>query len=166
MEVDGYEAVQLAFGAKKEKNTTAAEKGHFAKAGVPNLRIVKEFRNSSISAGIGSIVSADIFEIGEKVNVTGTSKGKGFQGVVKRHNFSGVGMASHGQHNRLRAPGSVGQCSTPSKIFKGVRMGGRMGADTVTVKGLKVLKIFTEHNLILVNGCVPGIKGGHVIIKK
>jgi large subunit ribosomal protein L3 len=163
---DGYNAIQLSFGEIKEKHCTKAMLNHFKKAGTSPKGFVKEFRNHDAKLQLGDVVTVESFTEGEKVSVVSTSKGKGFQGVVKRHNFSGVGMATHGQHNRLRAPGSIGQCSFPSKVFKGVRMGGRMGADTVKIKNLKVLKIFAEQNLLLVSGSIPGVKGCNVVIEK
>ncbi len=165
-ETDGYEALQLAFGDKKEKNTSAGAAGHFAKASTAPKAVVKELRNPSISAQMGDVVSVDIFEEGEKVSVVGTSKGKGFQGVVKRHGFAGVGEATHGQHNRQRSPGSIGGASYPAKVFKGMRMAGRMGGDRVKVKSLKVLKVYPEKNLLLVSGSVPGHNGAIVLIQK
>lgn len=165
-ETDGYSAIQVAFGDKKEKNATAAEKGHFTKANTSAKKFVKEFRNSSLDKNIGDTISVDIFTEGEKVEVVGTTKGKGFQGVVKRHGFSGVGEASHGQHDRQRAPGSIGGSSYPSRVFKGMRMAGRMGTDRVKVKGLQIVKIFPERNYILVSGSVPGHNGSIVLIQK
>ncbi len=165
-ETDGYEALQMAFGDRKEKNTSAGAMGHFAKSGSAPRSVVKELRNPSISAGLGDVISVDIFEEGEKVSVVGTSKGKGFQGVVKRHGFAGVGEATHGQHNRQRSPGSIGGASYPARVFKGMRMAGRMGGDTVKVKSLKVLKVYPEKNLILVSGSVPGHNGAIVLIQK
>jgi large subunit ribosomal protein L3 len=165
-ETDGYSAIQVAFGEKKEKNSNAAEKGHFSKANTSAKKFVKEFRNSSLEKNIGDTISVDIFAEGEKVEVVGTTKGKGFQGVVKRHGFSGVGEASHGQHDRQRAPGSIGGSSYPSRVFKGMRMAGRMGTDRVKVKGLKIVKIFPERNYILVSGSVPGHNGSIVLIQK
>jgi large subunit ribosomal protein L3 len=165
-ETDGYSAIQVAFGDKKDKHTTAAEKGHFTKANTPAKKFVKEFRNSSLEKNIGETISVDIFAEGEKVEVVGTTKGKGFQGVVKRHGFSGVGEASHGQHDRQRAPGSIGGSSYPSRVFKGMRMAGRMGTDRVKVKGLTIVKIFPERNFILVSGSVPGHNGSIVLIQK
>lgn len=162
---DGYEAVQLGFGDRKEKNTPNALKGHFKKANTtPKSKLVefKGFENLSL----GDLVNVDIFEEGEFVSVVGTSKGKGFQGVVKRHGFSGVGGATHGQHNRLRAPGSLGASSYPSKVFKGMRMGGRMGGDRVKITNLEVLKVDAELNLIVVKGAIPGFNGSMVIIEK
>lgn len=165
-ETDGYSAIQVAFGDKKEKNVIAAEKGHFTKANTSAKKFVKEFRNSSLEKNIGDTISVDIFAEGEKVEVVGTTKGKGFQGVVKRHGFSGVGEGSHGQHDRQRAPGSIGGSSYPSRVFKGMRMAGRMGTDRVKVKGLKIVKIFPEKNYILVSGSVPGHNGSIVFIQK
>ncbi len=165
-ETDGYSAIQVAFGDKKEKHATASEKGHFSKASTPAKKFVKEFRNSSLDKNIGDTISVDIFTEGEKVEVVGTTKGKGFQGVVKRHGFSGVGEASHGQHDRQRAPGSIGGSSYPSRVFKGMRMAGRMGQDRVKLKGLKVVKIFADKNYILVSGSVPGHNGSIVLIQK
>ena len=165
-DTDGYNALQIAFGDKKEKHTLQAEKNHFAKANTSAKKTVKEFRNFSIEKNIGDTISVDIFEEGEKVEVVGTTKGKGFQGVVKRHGFAGVGEQSHGQHDRQRAPGSIGGSSYPSRVFKGMRMAGHMGTDRVKVKGLKVVKIFPEKNYILVSGSVPGHNGSIVLIQK
>ncbi|MBB1283831.1 50S ribosomal protein L3 [Flavisolibacter sp. BT320] len=165
-ETDGYSAIQVAFGDKKDKHATAAEKGHFSKASTSAKKFVKEFRNSSLEKNIGDTISVDIFAEGEKVEVVGTTKGKGFQGVVKRHGFSGVGEGSHGQHDRQRAPGSIGGSSYPSRVFKGMRMAGRMGTDRVKVKGLKIVKIFPDKNYILVSGSVPGHNGSIVFIQK
>jgi large subunit ribosomal protein L3 len=165
-ETDGYSALQVAFGDKKEKHTSQSEKNHFAKANTPAKKCVKEFRNYFQEKNIGDTITVDIFAEGEKVDVVGTTKGKGFQGVVKRHGFSGVGEASHGQHDRQRAPGSIGGSSYPSRVFKGMRMAGRMGTDRVKVKGLKVVKIFADKNYILVSGSVPGHDGSIVLIQK
>lgn len=165
-ETDGYSALQLAFGDKKEKRTLKAEKNHFAKANTTAKTCVKEFRNYSEEKNIGDTITVDIFAEGDKVEVVGTTKGKGFQGVVKRHGFAGVGEASHGQHDRQRAPGSVGGSSYPSRVFKGMRMAGRMGTDRVKVKGLKIVKVFPEKNYILVSGSVPGHNGSIVLIQK
>jgi len=165
-EADGYSAIQVAYGDKKEKNSTKAEINHFAKANTAAKRVVKEFRNSSLSKALGETITVDIFAEGDKVEIVGTTKGKGFQGVVKRHGFSGVGEASHGQHDRQRAPGSVGGSSYPSRVFKGMRMAGHMGTDRVKVKGLKVVKIFPEQNYILISGSVPGHNGSIVLIQK
>jgi len=161
---DGYDAIQLGYGDKKEKNTTKPMKNHFEKSGgAPKAKLV-EFKGMD-DLNVGDIVTSEILAEGEKVNIIGTSKGKGFQGVVKRHGFSGVGQATHGQHNRLRAPGSVGASSYPSKVFKGMRMGGQTGNTNVKIKNLKVLKIFSEQNLVLVKGAIPGHKGSVVIIE-
>jgi len=166
VESDGYSAVQLAYGEKKEKSTTRAEKNHFAKASTSPKSFVKEFRNYSIEKQLGEEITIDIFTEGEKVDVVGTTKGKGFQGVVKRHGFSGVGEQSHGQHDRQRAPGSIGNSSDASRVFKGMRMAGRMGGDRVKLKGLKVVKIFPEKNYLLISGSVPGHIGSIVLIQK
>jgi len=163
---DGYTSLQLAFGDKKDKHTTAAEKNHYAKASTAPKKFVKEFRNYSIEKNLGESITVDIFTEGEKVEVVGTSKGKGFQGVVKRHGFHGVGEQSHGQHDRQRAPGSLGNSSDASRVMKGVRMAGRMGGDRVKTKGLKIVKIFAEKNYILVSGSVPGHIGSIVLIQK
>ncbi len=166
LESDGYNAIQVSFGEKKEKHTTKAELNHFAKASTSPKRFVKEFRNHDVQKALGETITCDIFTEGELVDVVGTSKGKGFQGVVKRHGFSGVGEATHGQHDRSRAPGSVGGSSYPSRVFKGMRMAGQTGNERVKVKGLKVLKIFPEKNYILVSGSVPGHNGSIVLIQK
>jgi large subunit ribosomal protein L3 len=165
-DTDGYSALQLAFGDKKEKHILKAEANHFSKANTSAKKFVKEFRDYSINKNLGETVTVDIFTEGEKVEVVGTTKGKGFQGVVKRHGFHGVGEQSHGQHDRQRAPGSVGGSSYPSRVFKGMRMAGRMGGDRVKTKGLKVVKIFPEKNYILVGGSVPGHNGSIVLIQK
>jgi len=162
---DGYIALQLAYGEKSEKRAIAAEKGHFAKATTTPKSFVKEFRDYSLEKAVGETISCDIFAEGEKVDVVGTTKGKGFQGVVKRHGFSGVGEQSHGQHDRQRAPGSIGNSSDASRVFKGMRMAGRMGGDRVKLKGLKVVKIFSEKNYIIVSGSVPGHNGSIVYIQ-
>jgi large subunit ribosomal protein L3 len=163
---DGYSAVQLGTGNRKEKNTPNALLGHFKKSDTTPKAKVIEFRDFDFEKAAGETVAVDIFQEGEKVNVVGTSKGKGFQGVVKRHGFSGVGMASHGQHNRLRAPGSMGASSWPSRVFKGIRMAGRMGNDRVKVKNLKVVKVFAEKNLIFIEGAIPGHNNSFVTIEK
>lgn len=163
---DGYSALQLAFGEKKEKNAIRAEINHFAKAQTTPKRFVKEFRDTSMVKNLGEVVTLDIFAEGETVEVVGTTKGRGFQGVVKRHGFHGVGQQSHGQHDRQRAPGSIGNSSDASRVFKGMRMAGRMGNDRVKMKGLKVVKIFTEKNYILISGSVPGHIGSIVLIQK
>lgn len=166
LETDGYNSVQLAFGDKKEKHTLASEKNHFAKANTPAKKFVKEFRDFSLEKALGDNITVDIFAEGEKVDVVGTSKGKGFQGVVKRHGFHGVGEQSHGQHDRQRAPGSIGNSSDASRVFKGMRMAGRMGGDRIKIKSLKIVKIFPEKNYILVTGSVPGHNGSIVLIQK
>lgn len=165
-DTDGYDALQIAFGEAKEKNTPKALLNHFAKSGTTPKAIVKEIRNFSIDKQVGETVTCEIFAEGETVDVIGTTKGKGFQGVVKRHGFAGVGEASHGQHDRQRAPGSVGGSSYPSRVFKGMRMAGRMGGDRVKVKALRVVKVFPEQNYILVTGSVPGHNGSIVLIQK
>jgi len=165
-ENDGYEALQLSFGDKNDKNSNLAEKNHFAKASTSPKKFSKEFRNTSLEKNIGETVTVDIFSEGDKVEVIGTTKGKGFQGVVKRHGFHGVGQQSHGQHDRQRAPGSLGNSSDASRVMKGMKMGGRMGSDRVKMKGLKVVKIFAEKNYILVSGSVPGHNGSIVLIQK
>jgi large subunit ribosomal protein L3 len=166
VDTDGYDALQIAFGEAKEKNTTKALLNHFAKANTSPKAIVKEIRNCSIDKQVGEDLTCEIFAEGEKVSVIGTTKGKGFQGVVKRHGFAGVGEASHGQHDRQRAPGSVGGSSYPSRVFKGMRMAGRTGGDNVTVQNLRVLKVVTDKNLLVVKGAIPGHKNSYVIIQK
>ena len=163
---DGYDALQIAFGDKKEKHSIKSEIAHFAKANTAPKKIVKEIRNSESDKNVGETITIDIFAEGDSIEVVGTTKGKGFQGVVKRHGFSGVGGQSHGQHDRSRAPGSIGNSSDASRVFKGMRMGGRMGGDRVKMKGLKVVKIFAEKNYILVSGSVPGHIGSIVLIQK
>ena len=165
-EVDGYEAIQLGFDDKTEKHSIKAELGHFKKAGTVAKKKVVEFKGFETEYKLGDVIAVDLFAEGEFVDVIGVSKGKGFQGVVKRHGFGGVGQATHGQHNRLRAPGSVGASSYPSRVFKGMRMAGRMGGDNVTVQNLRVLKVVGEKNLLVVKGCVPGHKSSYVIIQK
>ena len=165
-DTDGYTAIQVAYSDKKEKHATKAEINHFAKASTSPKRIVKELRNPDVQKALGETITCEIFAEGEKVDVVGTSKGKGFQGVVKRHGFSGVGEATHGQHDRSRAPGSVGGSSYPSRVFKGMRMAGQTGNEQVKVKGLKILKIFPDKNYILVSGSVPGHIGSIVLIQK
>jgi len=168
MEVDGYEAIQLAYDDKKEKHTTKAEKGHFAKAGVSPKRKVVEF--TRFEAGhrkqFGDQVQVDVFVEGEYVDVVGITKGKGFQGVIRRHGFSGVGGTTHGQHNRLRAPGSVGASSWPSRVFKGLRMAGQTGNQRRKMINLQIVKIVKEKNLLLVKGSVPGPAGSYVIVER
>jgi len=166
VETDGYNALQIAFGDKKEKHSTKSEINHFSKANTAPKRFVKEIRDSEMSQNVGESITVDIFSEGDKIEVVGTTKGKGFQGVVKRHGFSGVGEQSHGQHDRQRAPGSIGNSSDASRVFKGMRMAGRMGGDRVKMKGLKVVKIFAEKNYILVSGSVPGHNGSIVLIQK
>ena len=163
---DGYDALQLAFGDKNEKHSIKSETNHFAKASTSPKKFVKEFRDFSIEKNIGETITVDIFAEGEQVDVVGTTKGKGFQGVVKRHGFAGVGEASHGQHDRQRAPGAIGNSSFASRVMKGMRMAGRTGQDRVKVKGLKVVKIFPDKNYILVSGSVPGHNGSIVLIQK
>jgi len=165
-ETDGYNALQIAFGDKKEKHTLQAEKNHFAKANTSAKKYVKEIRDSESDKNVGDTITVDIFTEGEKVDVVGTTKGKGFQGVVRRHGFHGVGGQSHGQHDRSRAPGSIGGSSYPSRVFKGMRMAGRMGQDKVQIKGLQIVKIFPEKNYILISGSVPGHIGSIVLIQK
>lgn len=167
-ERDGYSAIQLSFEEMKEKSCTKPMKGHFAKSSTTPKRYVFEFTRfeEGHRKTFGEIVNCTVFTEGEYVDVVGTSKGKGFQGVVKRHGFGGVGQSTHGQHNRLRAPGSVGACSYPAKVFKGTRMAGQMGNERVTVQNLQVIKVMPEHNLLLVKGSVPGAKGSIVLIEK
>lgn len=165
-ESDGYNAVQVGFGDKKDKHTTAAEKNHFAKANTAAKKISREFRDFSIQKALGETINVDIFAEGEIVDIVGTTKGKGFQGVVKRHGFHGVGGQSHGQHDRQRAPGSLGNSSDASRVMKGMRMAGRMGGDRVKMRGLKVVKIFAEKNYILISGSIPGHNGSIVYVQK
>ena len=165
-EVDGYDALQLGFDDKAEKRATKAELGHFKKAGSSVKKKVIEFQGFEDNYKLGDTIAVDFFAEGEFVDVSGISKGKGFQGVVRRHGFGGVGQTTHGQHNRLRAPGSVGASSYPSRVFKGMRMAGRMGAEKVTVQNLKVLKVVAEKNLLVVKGCIPGHKNAYVTIHK
>ena len=166
VDTDGYNALQIAFGDKKEKHSIKAEVNHFAKAQTSPKKVVKEIRDSELTQAVGETITVDIFAEGDSVEVVGTTKGKGFQGVVKRHGFHGVGGQSHGQHDRSRAPGSIGNSSDASRVFKGMRMGGRMGQDRVKMKGLKVVKIFSEKNYILISGSVPGHNGSIVLIQK
>ncbi len=167
-EKEGYDAIQIAFEDKKEKHTTKAERGHFNKAGITPKKVLAEFTRfeSGHQKTFGDVLKVDIFEEGEYIDVVGVSKGKGFQGVVKRHGFHGVGDATHGQHNRLRAPGSIGASSWPSRVFKGMRMAGRMGGNRVKVINLQIVKIIPEKNLVLVKGAVPGSNGSYVIIER
>ncbi len=164
-EKDGYSAVQLAFGERKEKNTPAALKGHFAKANTTPKKKVIEFSGFETEFTVGDQVTVDILTEGMYCDVVGVSKGKGFQGVVKRHGFAGVGGQTHGQHNRLRAPGSLGASSWPSRVFKGMRMAGRMGGDNVKLVNLQIVKILADQNLVLIKGAVPGAKGSYVTIE-
>lgn len=167
IESDGYDAIQLAYGEAKEKNVTKPLQGHFERASTTPKQKVVEFRNFPSAKSLGDAVElTEIFTEGDTVHAIGTSKGKGFQGVVKRHKFSGVGQSTHGQHNRLRAPGSVGASAWPSRVFKGVRMAGRMGNERVKTKNLKIVKLLPEKNLMLIQGSVPGHKGSYVIIEK
>lgn len=165
-EVDGYEAYQLGFDDAREKNATKAVTGHFKKAGTSVKKKVVEIQDFENAYGLGDVITVDLFTEGDFVDVQGTSKGKGFQGVVKRHGFGGVGQATHGQHNRLRAPGSVGASSYPSRVFKGMRMAGRTGGEKVTVQNLRVLKVVADKNLLVVKGAVPGHKNSYVIVQK
>jgi large subunit ribosomal protein L3 len=164
-EKGGYEAVQLGFGDRKEKNTPNALKGHFKKANTTPKQKLVEFEEFN-GLNLGDTVTVDIFQEGEFVDVTGTSKGKGFQGVVKRHGFGGVGQSTHGQHNRLRAPGSIGAASFPARVFKGMRMAGQTGNKRVMIENLQVLKVLADKNLLVVKGSIPGPKGSTVIIEK
>lgn len=168
LEKDGYASVQLAFGEKKEKHTSSAMKGHFAKAATTPKRKIVEFKGFDSEKNLGETVTVEVFAEGDFVDVAGTSKGKGWQGVVKRHGFSGVGHAnkSHGQHDRERAPGSLGASSWPSRVFKGMRMGGRMGGDRVKTQNLEVIKVIAEKNLLIVKGSIAGAKGSFVTIEK
>ena len=164
---DGYAALQLAYGDRKPKNTPAAMVGQFEKAGTTPKHKVLEFRNMNLPKTLGDVITvSEVFAEGDKVVVTGTTKGKGFQGVVKRHGFGGVMQQTHGQHNRLRAPGSLGNSSFAAKVMKGMRMGGHMGTDQVKVRRLQVVKVFPDQNLILIKGAVPGHKGAYVVIEK
>jgi len=167
-EVDGYDAIQLAFDDAKEKHTNKPMKGHFAKAGAPAKRILREFTRFEVGhqKKFGDVLLVDVFEEGEYVDVVGISKGKGFQGVIVRHNFGGVGDSTHGQHNRLRAPGSIGASSYPSRVVPGMRMAGQTGNHRVKMINLQVLKIIPEKNLILVKGAVPGANGSYVIVER
>ncbi|MDQ2177432.1 50S ribosomal protein L3 [Marinifilum sp. D714] len=166
VETDGYEALQLAFDEKKEKRTTKALDGHFKKANTTPKKKLVEFSDFENEYQLGDVIDVELFEDTPYVDVSGVSKGKGFQGVVKRHGFGGVGGQTHGQHNRLRAPGSIGAASYPARVFKGMRMAGRTGGDNVKVQNLQVLKVIKENNLLLVKGSLPGSKGSYVIIEK
>ncbi len=165
-DVDGYAAIQLAYDEAKEKNTSKAMMGHFKKAGTTPKRMLVEFTRFEDQRSLGEVVNVDVFKEGEYVDVAGVSKGKGFQGVVKRYNFKGVNDATHGQHNRLRAPGSIGASSYPSRVFKGMRMAGRTGGNRVKMINLQVLKIVTDKNLLIVKGSVPGPNGSYVIVER
>jgi len=166
LEVDGYSALQLGFDDKKAKSSNKSLDGHFKKAGTTAKKKVVEFQGFEGEFKLGDAISVSHFEEGEFVDVSGVSKGKGFQGVVKRHGFAGVGQATHGQHNRLRAPGSIGAASYPARVFKGMRMAGRMGGDKVKVQNLRVLKVVAEKNLLVVKGAIPGHKNAFVTIQK
>ena len=165
-QVDGYAALQLGFEDKSQKNANKARKGHFKKANTEVKAKLSEFKNFDTPHKLGDVVDVSIFKENEFVDVTSISKGKGFQGVVKRHGFAGVGQATHGQHNRLRAPGSIGGASYPAKVFKGMRMGGRMGGNKTKVQNLKVLKVVLDKNLLIVKGCVPGHNNAYIIVEK
>lgn len=167
MENDGYEAIQVGHGDQKESRTTKALLGHFKKAGTTPKRKLVEFLGApDEDMKLGTEITVEMFTEGEFINVVGTSKGKGFQGVVKRHGFGGVGQVTHGQHNRLRAPGSIGAASYPARVFKGMRMAGQMGNERVTTENLKVMKVIAEKNLVFLKGAVPGHKGSTVLLKK
>ena len=165
-EVDGYKAVQLGFDDKPNKQVSKASLGHFIKAKVSPKRKLVEFQNFEKELNLGDTITVDHFSEGDFVDISGTSKGRGFQGVVKRHGFAGVGQATHGQHNRLRAPGSIGAASYPARVFKGMRMAGQMGNVKVKVLNLKVIKVVLEKNILVVKGCVPGHKNSYVIVQK
>jgi len=165
-EVDGYNAIQLGFAEQKESRVGKAALGHFKKANSTPLRKLVEFAADFDEVALGDTINVELFEEGDYVSVSGTSKGKGFQGVVKRHNFRGVGDATHGQHNRLRAPGSIGAASYPARVFKGMKMAGRMGGEKVKVMNLRVLKVIPEKNLLVLKGCVPGHKNSYLTIEK
>ncbi len=165
-EKDGYSALQLAFDEKKEKHTSSAMKGHFELSKTTPKRKIVEFRSFEETKNLGDIITVELFAEGEYVDIVGTSKGKGFQGVVKRHGFGGVGGSTHGQHDRSRAPGSLGASSDPSRVFKGMRMAGRMGGDRKKIQNLVVVKIMPEKNLLLIKGSIPGAKGSYVTIQK
>ena len=163
---DGYDALQLGFVEKKDKHTTAPMAGHFKKAGVAPQRHLAEFKGFGGEYKLGDTITVDMFSESDFVDIIGTSKGKGYQGVVKRHGFGGVGQSTHGQHNRLRAPGSIGACSYPAKVFKGMRMAGQMGNKRVTIQNLQVVKVIPEHNVLMIKGSIPGSKGSIVLIEK
>ena len=166
LEKDGYVAVQLAYDEKKEKNTSSAMKGHFAKSGTTPKRKIVEFKSFEAEKNLGEEVTVEEFAEGDFIDIAGTSKGKGFQGVVKRHGFRGVGDSTHGQHDRSRAPGSLGAASWPSRVFKGKRMAGRMGGDRVKIQNLEVIKVIADKNLLVVKGSIAGAKGSYVTIEK
>ena len=166
IEKDGYEAVQLGFQEKREKHATKPEIGHFKKAGTTPKKKLVEFDGFGDDVKLGDIITVDMLEVSNLIDITGISKGKGFQGVVRRHGFGGVGESTHGQHNRLRAPGSVGASSYPSRVFKGMRMAGRMGGAKITVQNIEVLKVIPENNLVIVKGSVPGANGSYLILLK
>jgi large subunit ribosomal protein L3 len=166
VETDGYAAVQLGYGEKKLKRVTKAEAGHYKKANTSAKKKVAEFDLEGVSLNLGDTVDVNLFEEGEFIDVVGTSKGKGFQGVVKRHNFAGVGGQTHGQHNRARHPGSIGACSWPSRVFKGMRMAGRMGGNRVKIQNLTVVRVIADKNLLVVSGSIPGAKNSYVLIEK
>ncbi|MDI9875287.1 MULTISPECIES: 50S ribosomal protein L3 [Bacteroidota] len=166
VEKEGYSAIQLGYGEKKEKHTSRPLLGHFKKAGTTPKKKLVEFKSFEQSLELGAVITTELFVEGDFVDAIGTSKGKGFQGVVKRHGFGGVGGQTHGQHNRGRHPGSIGACSFPSRVFKGLRMAGRTGGNRVKVQNLQVLKVYAEKNLIVVSGSVPGAKNSYVILEK
>lgn len=163
---DGYDALQLGFQDAKEKHMNKPQLGHFAKAGVTPKRHLAEFKGFDGEYKLGDKITVELFSESDFVDIIGTSKGKGYQGVVKRHGFGGVGQTTHGQHNRLRAPGSIGACSYPAKVFKGMRMAGQMGNKRVTVQNLQVVKVIAEHNVLMIKGSIPGSKGSIVLIEK
>lgn len=165
-ETDGYDAVQMGYGNAKVKNTPKPLLGHFEKSGSAPKAKLMEFRGANQGLNVGDVIDINTLKQGDKITVIGESKGKGFQGVVKRHGFSGVGSATHGQHDRLRAPGSLGACSTPSRVFKGMKMAGRTGTDRVKQTKMPVLRVFAEKNVILVKGCIPGFNGSYIKIEK
>jgi len=166
VEKEGYSAIQLGYGEKKEKHTTQPLLGHFKKAGTTPKKKLVEFKSFENELSLGEVITAELFVEGDFIDAIGTSKGKGFQGVVKRHGFAGVGGQTHGQHNRGRHPGSIGACSFPSRVFKGIRMAGRTGGNRVKVQNLQVLKVYSEKNLIVVSGSIPGAKNSYVILEK
>ena len=166
VETDGYNALQLGFGEQKEKHCTKPELGHFKAAGVTPKRYLAEFKGFEGDYKMGDTITAELFSESDFVDVAGKSKGKGYQGVVKRHGFGGVGQSTHGQHNRLRAPGSIGACSYPAKVFKGMRMAGQDGNRRVTVQNLQIIKVIPEHNIIMLKGSIPGSKGSIISIEK